>query len=138
MEFGFKQAQSVLYTGAVVAPRNVMTTAESSTEISVRWDGLVPCRHVNGHIDMYRVQYTEVDSGVVQNKDEDGVWNVMNAETSLTGLTPFTDYSIQVAAVNMEGDVGLYSDPVTQRTLEIRESLTDGSFLDLNPPPSPP
>ena len=117
-----------------------MTTAESSTEISVQWDGLDPCRYVNGRIDMFRVQYTEVDSGVVQNKDEDGVWNVMNAETSLTGLTPFTDYSIQVAAVNMEGDVGLYSDFVTERTLESRESLTMDiePFLDLNPPPSPP
>ena len=88
----------------------------SSTVISVQWDGLTPCRHVNGLIVLYRVQYTEVASGVVQSKDVAGEWNVMNAETSLTGLTPSTSYSIQVAAVNEEGDVGLYSDPLIVQT----------------------
>ena len=110
-------------TGATVAPRNVRTTAVSSTEISVQWDGLTPCRHVNGRIDRYRVRYT-VGSGVVQSKDEAGEWDVVDAETSLTGLTPFTNYSIQVAAVNEEGDVGLYSDPLTRQTQESCESLT--------------
>ena len=67
---------------------------------------------------MYRVQYTGVTSGVVQSKDVDGEWNIMGAETSLTGLTPSTSYSIQVTAVNEEGDVGLYSDPLTRQTSE--------------------
>ena len=88
----------------------------SSTVITIQWDGLRPCRHVNGLIVLYRVQYTEVASGVVQSKDEAGEWNVMNAETSLTGLSTFTSYSIQVAAVNEEGDVGLYSEPLIRRT----------------------
>ena len=88
----------------------------SSTVITVQWDGLNPCRHVNGLIVLYRVQYTEVASGVVQSTDEAGEWNVINAVTSLTGLTPFTSYSIQVAAVNEEGDVGLYSEPLIRRT----------------------
>ena len=103
-------------TGATVAPRSVTATVVSSTVISVQWDGLDPCRHVNGLIVLYRVQYTEVASGVVQSKDVAGEWNVMNAETSLTGLTPSTSYSIQVAAVNEEGDVGLYSHPLTRQT----------------------
>ena len=105
-----------LSTDAAVAPRSVTTTVVSSTVISVQWDGLDPCRHVNGLIVLYRVQYTEVASGVVQSKDEAGEWNVMNAETSLTGLTPSTSYSIQIAAVNEEGDVGLYSHPLTRQT----------------------
>ena len=105
-------------TVATVAPRSVTATVVSSTVISVQWDGLDPCRHVNGLIVLYRVQYTEVASGVVQSKDEAGEWNVMNAETSLTGLTPSTSYSIQVAAVNEEGDVGLYSHPITRQTSE--------------------
>ena len=102
--------------GATVAPRNVTATVVSTTEISVQWDDLTPCRHVNGLIELYRVQYTEVASGVVQSKDVVGDWNIINAETSLTGLAPFTSYSIQVAAVNEEGDVGLYSDPITRQT----------------------
>ena len=100
-----------------------MTTVVSSTIISVRWDGLDPCRHVNGHIVLYRVRYTEVDSGVVQSIDEAGEWDIMDAETSLTGLTPFTSYSIQIAAVNEEGDVGLYSDHVIRQTEEDSESV---------------
>ena len=104
------------FTGATVAPRSVTATVVSSTVISVQWDGLDPCRHVNGLIVLYRVQYTEVASGVVQSKDEAGEWDVMTAETSLTGLTPSTSYSIQVAAVNGEGDVGLYSHPLTRQT----------------------
>ena len=99
-----------------------MATVVSSTEITVEWDGLDPCIHVNGHIEMYRVRYTEA-SGVVQSKNEDIEWNVVDAETSLTGLTPFTSYSIQVAAVNEEGDVGLYSDPLTRQTKEDSESV---------------
>ena len=106
----------VISTDATVAPRSVTATVVSSTVITVQWDGLDPCRHVNGLIVLYRVQYTEVASGVVQSKDEAGEWNVMNAETSLTGLTPSTSYSIHVAAVNEEGDVGLYSDPITRQT----------------------
>ena len=103
-------------TGATVAPHSVTATVVSSTVIAVQWDGLDPCRHVNGLIVLYRVQYTEVASGVVQSKDVAGEWNVMNAETSLTGLTPSTSYSIKVAAVNGEDDVGLYSHPITSRT----------------------
>ena len=101
---------------ATVAPHSVIATVVNSTVISVRWDGLDPCRRVNGRIVMYRVQYTEVTSGVVQSKDEAGVWNAMNVVTSLTGLTPSTSYSIEVAAVNEEGDVGLYSGLLTTQT----------------------
>ena len=102
-------------TDATSSPRNFMAADVSSTVISVQWDGLDPCRHVNGLIVLYRVRYTEVTSGVVQSKDEVGVWN-MNEETTLSGLTPSTIYSIQVAAVNEWGDVGLYSDPLTALT----------------------
>ena len=123
-------------TGATVAPRSVTTTVVSSTVISVQWDGLDPCRHVNGLIDMYRVQYTEVASGVVQSKDVAGEWNVMNAETSLTGLTPSTIYSIQVAAVNEEGDVGLYSTshPLTRQTSKLNMPIFPIIWLPLISP----
>ena len=105
-------------TDATRAPHDVTVTVINSTIISVQWDGLDPCRHVNGLIVLYRVRYTEVASGVVQSKDKPGVWDVVNEETILTGLTPFTSYFIQVAAVNVEGDVGVYSDSLTRQTDE--------------------
>ena len=93
-------------------PHNVTAKVVNSTVISVQWDGLTPCSQVNGLIVEYRVQYTAESSGVVQSMDVAGEWNVMRAQTSLTGLTPYTIYSIQVAAMNEHGDVGLYSDPI--------------------------
>ena len=86
--------------------------------ISIQWDGLTPCSQVNGLIVQYRVQYTSESSGVVQRIDVAGEWNVTRAQISLTGLTPYTNYSIQVPAVNVQGDVGLYSDPIITQTQE--------------------
>ena len=109
------------YKDASVAPRNVRAIVVNSTVISVQWDGLTPCKHVNGRIVKYRVQYTSESSGVVQSKDEDGEWNVTGAESSLTGLTPYTNYTIRVAAVNKKRHVGLYSSPITNQTSEYCE-----------------
>ena len=101
-----------------MSPTNVTAIVVNSTVISVQWDGLTPCRYVNGHIVKYRVQYTSESSGVIESKDERGNWNVTEAKTSLTGLTPYTNYTIRVAAVNVKGHVGLYSRLITNQTDE--------------------
>ena len=46
------------------------------------------------------------------------------AQVSLTGLTPFTNYSIQIAAVNEQGDVGPYSDSIREHTEEDGENIS--------------
>ena len=101
-----------------MSPHNVTAIVVNSTVISVQWDGLTPCSQVNGLIVKYIVQYTAESSGVVQSIDVAGEWNVTKAQTSLTGLTPYTNYSTKVAARNEQGDVGLYSYPITAQTLE--------------------
>ena len=88
----------------------------SSTIITVQWDGLTPCTQVNGLTVEYRVKYTADSSAIVQSVNHPGKWNVKDAEVSLTGLTSFTNYSIQVAAVNEQGDIGQYSDPKIEQT----------------------
>ena len=99
-------------TEAAVAPSNVTANGSSSTVILVEWEGLTQCRLVNGHIVGYRVQYgVQQSGGLVLTKEVTGNWS-SGGETDLTGLTPSTNYSIAVAAVNEEGTVGLYSDPV--------------------------
>ena len=50
-----------------------------------------------------------------------GVWNE-GGEVTLTGLTPFTSYSIEVAAVNNQSDVGEFSEPVITQTDENSEA----------------
>ena len=100
-------------TGAREAPGDVRAEAESSTEISVQWSGLSNCRLVNGRITQYRVRYTGSTKDYALGDGED--WR-NGGRVTLTGLTPSTNYSISVAAVNENGDVGLYSDPVTTMT----------------------
>ena len=86
----------------------------SSTEISVQWSGLSNCRLVNGHIVSYRVHYTA--GGVVETANQvlsDSMrWWWSGGEILLPGLTPNTIYHISVAAVNENGDTGVYSDPI--------------------------
>ena len=102
-------------TEAAVAPSNVTANGSSPTAILVEWEGLTQCRLVNGHIVGYRVQYGVQSGGLVLTKAVTGNWS-SGGKTDLTGLTPSTKYTIAVAAVNEEGTVGLYSDPVIVET----------------------
>ena len=107
---------------------NFRATAQNSSSISVQWNGLTPCRDVNGLIVEYRVQYRALPSGAMQTVQtlhhyvQPAMWN-MPVEVSLTGLTPFTNYSIQAAPVNVWNQVGSYSGPVVTHTQEDSESV---------------
>ena len=106
-----------------MAPSNVTAVVESSTAITVQWDGLTSCEEVNGVIVEYIVKYRRESSSVVESVIQSGQWNVTGAQVSLTRLTPFTNYSIQVAAVNEQGDVGPYSDSIREQTKEDSECI---------------
>ena len=110
-----------LSPGATVPPSNVTTRVVSSTIISVQWDGLTPCTQVNGLIVNYSVQYKADSSGVIDTLVYAGKWNVKGAGALLTELVPFTNYTIRIAAVNEQGDVGPYSDSKTEQTEEDSE-----------------
>ena len=104
---------------------NFRVTAQSSSSISVQWNGLTPSKDVNGLIVEYRVQYRALPSGPVQTLShsvQPEMWNMV-VEVSLTGLTPFTNYSIQAAPVNNQSQVGSYSDPVVTQTQEDSETI---------------
>ena len=92
---------------------NVTAEAVSSKVISVKWDHLRGCSHVNDLSASFRVQYT-ADKAII----------AKTTEIVLTGLTPYTNYSIKVAAVNEMGDVGPYSYPVTIQTPEDGINIT--------------
>ena len=111
-----------------------MATVVNSTAITVQWDRLQRCRDANGLITMYRVRFlVQPRETLCRNIDPDvstdvpGQYNT-NGRTTVT-VTPFTVYSIQVAAVNEEGDVGVYSDPVTERTPEGGEAAVCGRCI---------
>ena len=97
------------------APGGLTSTSVESRSLSVVW-GTVPCPHQRGPITGYRLRYSNGTS-IVNTTGEGSRQHV------LTGLTPFTSYSVQVAAVN-DGGTGPYSDPaLTVETLQDGECI---------------
>ena len=108
----------VCVLGAGEAPGGVRAEAESSTEISVQWSGLSTCRLVNGNIIKYRVRFRVSGENETRKMETEGDWKE-GGRVVLTGLTLLTNYSISVAALNQDGDVGPYSDPVTAQAMPV-------------------
>ena len=67
--------------------------------------GTVPCPQQGGPITGYRLRYSSSSGRSTVN-----ITGEENREHMLTGLIPFTSYSVQVAAVN-DGGTGPYSVP---------------------------
>ena len=108
------------HTAATASPRDIRATVVNSTAITVQWNDLEQCRDANT---MYRVRFLgQPRETLCRNIDPDVSIEVpgqfdMSGRTTVT-VTPFTDYFIQVAAVNEEGNVGVYSSAVTETTPE--------------------
>ena len=99
-------------SGAFQLAVNVTAEAVSSTAISVKWDYLRACSQVSDLSVNFAVQYIEkstVNSEIVKKTRQ---LNAALTKAQLTGLMPYTNYSIKVAVVNEMGDVGPYSYPV--------------------------
>ena len=91
---------------------NVTAEVVSSTVISVQWDHLKACSPVSDLSFKFSVKYTAVFSAASEVINE---LFVSLTEAMLTGLTPYTNYSITVAVVNEMGNVGPYSYPITMQ-----------------------
>ena len=73
---------------------------------------------MNGNIVGYNVTYQTSFRGGMESVFVPGTWNMDGHQVTLNELTPFTTYSIQVAAVNNQSDVGVFSAPETGQTNE--------------------
>ena len=100
------------YQGVSDLPVNVRFNFSSPTVISVKWDLLRACSPVSDLKVTYRLQYT-ADSSV-----EVKELSATRVEASLTRLSPYTNYSIQITTVNEYGVVGFYSYPITVQAPE--------------------
>ena len=92
------------------APDPVTLTGVTSSSITVQW-GEVECIDRNGEITDYSVGYS--GGGSTQTMPVSGTDATM---TTITGLTPSTEYSVQVAAVNDAG-TGEFSSSQSRLTL---------------------
>ena len=93
------------------APQAVTASATGPTIVFVDWER-VNCIDRNSEISGYTVLYGPVGGTAV---------NVSVSGTNYTavGLTPSTNYSIEVAAVNSDGGVGPFSPPIFVRTPDL-------------------
>ena len=94
------------------APEGLTNTSVESRSLTVQW-GTVPCPDQRGPITGYRLRYSTSITNIEVNEQND-------RQHVLTGLTPFTSYSVQVAAVNA-GGTGPYSTALTVETLQDSE-----------------
>ena len=84
------------------------------------WWGNISCTELNSDLLGYTIRYNSDGEGDDWNTiDVAGSTNTYN----ITGLTPYTNYSIQVAAMNMLGDLGPYSETIIVQTLEDSKSM---------------
>ena len=77
-------------------PTSVNVTRVTGATITVKWEA-VNCIHQNGEITGYLVKYRAEPNGEVL------VVNGSEKQITLSNLMPFTNYSIEVAAVNSAG-----------------------------------
>ena len=99
-----------MHTVPSAPPTSVRVSEVTSSSITVQW-GPVDCIHRNGNITGYSVLYREIESAM-----ENRTINIISLQVTITGLTPSTEYTVSVAAVNSAG-TGVYSeDDVVQKT----------------------
>ena len=116
--YSVKSIMSLFNTGSAAIATIVKGEVVSPMAILVKWNLLRACGEGDGMVVKYRVYYTAESSGEVQSIDQPGELSITRVEASLTGLTPYTNYSIQITTVNEHGVVGLYSYPITIQTPE--------------------
>ena len=94
-----------LPTAPSAPPTSLTVVNKTSSTITIGW-GEVPCLEQNSVIVGYSVLYGPVTSGVR------GTVATSGRAVTVTGLAPYTNYSIEVSAVNSDGAMGPYSSPV--------------------------
>ena len=89
-------------------PEGLTVTSEESVSLTLMWE-TVPCSDQRGPITGYRLNYTFSNGNFIANNS----LVLESRHFMLTGLTPFTNYSVQfhVAAINTNG-TGPYADKV--------------------------
>ena len=103
-------------TGATAPPNNVKAITHTSSSILIVWGPIEPCRDRSGNIVAYHVKY-QASGGSVETEVVSGVGSA-GGQVLLEELPLFTNYSIQVAAVNSQSDVGVFSAVVPAQTCE--------------------
>ena len=109
----------LVYTGSSAPPRNVRVRAQSSTSVFLSWNPITNCGDINGNITGWLVRYSDLNNytRLIPGSNQE------SGNTTLVGLLFHTSYWIQVAAVNSDGHIGVFSEPIMATTTENGKKL---------------
>ena len=117
----FQEVTCTLYfhTGSSAPPQNVKTSVQTSTAIFVSWNPITNCSDINGNITGWLVRYSDSNNytQLIPGSNQE------SGNTTLVGLLFHTTYWIQVAAVNSDGHIGVFSEPIMSTTMENRKKV---------------
>ena len=103
-------------------PLNVIVTSVNPASLGVSWQQPPVIDH-NGPITGYVIQYTTVGTSDAMSE------NVNSGTThTISGLVAYVNYSVTVAAVNVNG-TGPFSNPVVGRSGEDGEKYLNQLFI---------
>ena len=100
-----------------------MNVSVNDTSMHLVWQDL-NCTASHGAISSYILQYVVI--GV--NDSAVNVMDIHSANFELASLSPCTDYSLRIAAVNRKGEIGSFSNEVNSTTAQ-EHSKNKGSFI---------
>ena len=108
-----------ILSGSGASPRNVRVRVQSSTSIYVSWNPITNCSDINGNITGWLVRYSDSNNytRLIPGSNQE------SGSATLVGLLFHTTYWIQVAAVNSDGHIGVFSVPIMATTMENRKKL---------------
>ena len=112
-----------IYLAPSAPPISVSVSEVTSSSITVQW-GPVDCIHRNVDITGFTVRVSASGEAERTVSVDESV-----RETTMCGLTPFTEYTVSVAAGNSV-DIGVYSNMITIRT-QGNEQTINGQKHDL-------
>ena len=101
----------VLFSAVPSAAPSSISATSTPTTITVRW-GIIPCNHRHGVIVAFTLRY----SGGGRTELLPYVGGANARQFTISRLTPSTDYTIEMAAIN-DFAVGVYSTGMVERTL---------------------
>ena len=93
----------MFFSTAPGSPSSVTTVNVTANDITVQW-GEVPCLDINGEITGYTVLVFREGENDTTTRNVSGD----DREATISGLSPSTEYTVQVLAVNDAGN-GNYS-----------------------------
>ena len=115
-------SQLLIYAVPSAPPQSLTITTVFATTVDLQWNH-VPCLEQNSRLENYIVRYTACSTNeacIVLNSHSFEVTLDASSSTNvtLTGLSPYTNYSIQVASVNSEDEEGPATPATVVETLQ--------------------